>query len=111
VHCRPAELGDEDVAVLLTEQLVAGLGVEPQRDLVRHRRRRQVDGVLLAEERGSARLELDDGRVLPLLLVADGGSSDRGAHSVGRPRRRVGAKIDHDARSLTTGVAYQLDVI
>ena len=85
------------MAVLLAEQLVARLGVEPKRDLVRHRRGRQEDRRRLAEERSAACLELVDGRILALLLVADRGGGDRGAHPGGGPRRGVGAEVDHAA--------------
>ena len=54
-----------------------------QRDLVRHRRRRQVDRVLLAEQLRAAPLELEDGRVLALLLVADLRVRHRLAHPGG----------------------------
>ncbi len=100
-HDEPAEDGraallvEEDVRGLLGEQLVARLGEDPQRDLVRHRRRRQEDRLLLAEERGGAPLELVDGRVLALLLVADLRVRDRRAHRLRRPRGRVGAEVDH----------------
>ena len=71
--------------VLLGEQLVAGLGEEAQRDLVRHRRGREEDRLLLAEQPRRALLELVDGRILALLLVADLGRGDRRAHpGVGR---------------------------
>ena len=92
-----AELGDEDVAVLLAEELVAELGVEPQRDLVRHRRRRQEDRLLLPEQARRALLQLVDRRVLALLLVADDRGGDRGAHPCGGLRGGVGAKVDHGA--------------
>ena len=53
----------------------------PQRDLVRHGRRRDEDGLVLAEQRGAALLERDDGRVLTLLLVAHDRLGDRPAHA------------------------------
>ncbi len=95
VDRRSAELGDEDVAVLLAEQLVAELGVQPDRDLVRHRRGRQEDRLVLAEQARRTLLELVDGRVLALLLVAHSGRGDRGSHSRRRPGRRVGTEVDH----------------
>ena len=60
VDGRAAELGDEDVAVLLAEELVAGLGVETKRDLVRHRRRRQEDRLVLPEQPRRTLLQLVD---------------------------------------------------
>jgi hypothetical protein len=95
MHRRTAELGDEDVRELLGDQLVAGLAEHPQRDLVRHRRRRDEDRVILAEDLGRAPLELVDGRVLPDLLVADLGVRDRLPHRLCRLRRRVRTKVDH----------------
>ena len=95
VHGGAAELVDDDVRVLLRDQDVARAAVELERDLVRHRRRRQEDRALLAEQLGDALLQLVDGRVLPHLLVADLGCGDRGAHARRRPGDGVGAKIDH----------------
>ena len=60
-----------------------------------HRRRREVDRLRLAEELGPAPLELEHGRVLALLLVADLGARHRRAHRVRRLGLRVGAEIDH----------------
>ena len=97
VDGRPAQLGEQDVRVLLGDQLVAGLAEHPQRDLVRHRRGRDVDGFFLAEERRRAALELVDGRILAPLLVADLGGGHGGAHAGGRLRRGIGAEVDHHA--------------
>ena len=83
------------MAVLLADELVAELGVQAQRDLVRHRRRRKEDRLLLAEQPRRPRLQLVDGRVLALLLVADDCRGDRGAHGGGGARGGVGAKVDH----------------
>ncbi len=55
--------------------------------------------LLLPQELGDAPLQLVDGRVLALLLVADGRLGDGAAHSLGRPRRRVGAEVDHRAHA------------
>src|SRR5215212_12141992 len=52
-----AELGDQNVGVLLCEHLVTGLAVQPERDLVRHRRRGHVDRFFLPEQRRRALLE------------------------------------------------------
>ena len=94
-----AELRDEHVRVLLADELVAELRVQAQRDLVRHRRGREEDRLVLAEQRGGACLQLVDGRILALLLVADDRRGDRGAHPLGRLSRRVGAKVDHVVRA------------
>ena len=67
---RAAVLVDEDVRRLLGEQHVARPSVELERDLVGHRRGRDEESSLLAEQRGNPVLELGDGRVLALLLVA-----------------------------------------
>ena len=74
VHRRAAELGDHDVRRLLDDELGAALAEDRERDLVAHRRGREVDRLLLAEQLGAAALELEDGRVLALLLVADLGA-------------------------------------
>ena len=82
-------------ARLLDEQLAAALAEDRERDLVRHRRGRQVDRLLLPEERGGALLEREHGRVLAPLLVADLCRSHRRAHPGRGPGLRVGAKVDH----------------
>ena len=83
------------MAVLLADELVAGLRVQPERDLVRHRRGRQEDRLVLPEQLRGALLQLVDRRILALLLVADLGGGDRGPHARGRPRGGVGAEVDH----------------
>ena len=57
-----AELGDHDVRALLDDQLAAALAEDRERDLVAHRRGRQVDRFFVPEERRCAALELEDGR-------------------------------------------------
>ena len=82
-------------ARLLDDQLGAALAEDRERDLVRHRRGRQVDGLLLAEELGPAPLEREHRRILAPLLVPDLGVRHRLAHAGRRLRLRVGAEIDH----------------
>ena len=97
-------------AVSSTISSVAALAEDRERDLVRHRRRRQVDGLLVPEQRRAAPLELEHGRVLALLLVADLGARHRLAHrratassacrSGGRSRTRADGyrgRVDLDA--------------
>jgi hypothetical protein len=95
VRRRPAELGHEDVGVLLGKHLVPRLAVESQRNLVRHRRGRDEDGLVVAQELRNPALEEVDRGILALLFVTDLGRSDRGTHRRRRPCRRVGAKVDH----------------
>src|SRR5256714_5272512 len=92
---RPAELREQEVSILLGDQLVTGVGQGPQSDLVRHRRGRHVDGLFLAEQRGRAPFEVDDGGVLAALFVADLGSRHRLAHAAARLGFRVGTEVDH----------------
>jgi hypothetical protein len=80
---------------LLGEHLVAGLSERAERDLVRHRGRREENSLFLAEQFGRPLLERDHGRVLALLLVPDLGIGDRPPH-VGRGLGQcVGAEVDH----------------
>ena len=58
-----AGLEDHDVRSLLRDQEASRPRVDLQRDLVRHRRGRQEERSLLAEELGRSPLELVDGRV------------------------------------------------
>ena len=60
-----------------------------------HRRRGQVDGLFVPEQRSDPLLEREHGRILALLLVADLGPRHRLAHARRRLRLGVGAKIDH----------------
>ncbi len=106
----PTELGEHDVSVALDEEGVAGTAQDVQRDLVRHRRRRQKDRLLLAEELGPDPLELVDGRVLALLLVADDRGGDRLPHPGRGLGKRVGAQIDHrNANSALGGLPWEGD--
>jgi len=97
VRRRAAELRQHDVRVALDEERVARPAEDVQRDLIRHRRRREKDRLLVAEELRPTPLELVDGRVLPLLLVADRRFGDRPAHRLGGLGEGVGAKVDHAA--------------
>jgi hypothetical protein len=83
------------VGRLLDDQLGASLAEDQERDLVRHRRGREVDGLLLAEQLRPPALQLENGRVLPGLLVPHLRARHRGAHRRRRPRLGVRAKIDH----------------
>ena len=93
-----AVLVDHDVRVLLGDEDVTGPRLDLQRDLIRHRRGRQEDRLLLPEQVGDAGLELVHARVLALLLVADR-----------RPPRsrdacpRVGCVAVSERRSITRG--------
>ncbi len=95
---RPPQLVQEDVGIVSADQLVTRLGEQAQRDLVSHRRAREVDGFLLAEQLRGPLLERRNRRILALLLVADDGLGHRFAHPRGRLRERVGAQIDHAFR-------------
>jgi hypothetical protein len=80
VDCRPARLEDQDVRPLLRDQLTPRARQDAQGDLVRHRRGRQEERAFVAEQLGGASLELVDGRILLLLLVADVGGRHRREH-------------------------------
>ena len=97
VDRRPAPLPDQDVGVLLGEEHRPRRRLRAKRDLVRHRRRRQEERRLVAEQLRHASLELVRRRVLEVLLVADLGGGHRRAHACGGLRQRVRAEIDHRA--------------
>jgi hypothetical protein len=105
MHRRSTELGYQDVRQLLGDQLVARLAEHAQRNLIRHRRGRHEDRVLVAQDLGRPPLELVDGRVLPDLLVTDLGVRHRLPHRRRRLRCRIGAEIDH--RQLPAVVGYR----
>ena len=75
VDRRAAPLVDQDVRPLLGEEHRARLRLRAERDLVRHRRGRQEERRLVAEQLGHAALQLVDGRILAVLLVADLGGA------------------------------------
>ena len=97
VERRPADLVADDMRELLGDELLARLGQELERDLVRHRGGGQEDGRLVAEQGSRALLEAVHARVLAALLVPDLGFGDRPPHAVGGKGGGVGAKIDHAA--------------
>src|SRR5207245_9625495 len=106
----PALLRKQYVRVLLREQLATWFGENFQCDLVGHRRRREVDGLVLPEQLGGAALELVDRRVLTLLLVAHLGGGDGGAHTGGGLRRGVRTKVDHASESSESSAANSASV-
>src|SRR5437588_338644 len=73
---------------------VAGLGVRLHRDLVGHRRGREVERRLLAEERRHPVLKRVDRRILLPLLVPDGRLRHEPPHACGWARRGIAAEID-----------------
>ena len=97
VHRRASGFEHEHVRPLLGDQLAAPLRLAEERDLVRHRRGREEERLLLAEEVCRPALELVDGRVLAELLVAHVGGRHRRAHLGSGIRGGVGAEIDHGA--------------
>src|SRR5581483_7967980 len=80
----------------LGEEERAGPGLRPQRDLVRHRRSRQEERRLVAEQARDPLLQRVHRRILQVLLVAHLGGDHRREHRLGRLRERVRTKIDHE---------------
>ena len=83
-----------DVAVGLAEEFVAGAAVDPHRELIAHRARRDEQGRLLAEHFGDAILERDDGRIFAEDVVADFGGGHGRAHRWRGFRDSIAAQID-----------------
>ncbi len=94
-----AELVDDDVRVLMRKEHVSGAAVQLQGDLVRHRRRRQEQRALLAEQQRGSLLKLVDRGIFTHLLVADICCREGGAHPRSWARDGVGAQVDHAAHS------------
>ena len=92
---RRAGLVPHGVALGADDHVVARAAEELERELVGHRPRRDEQRRLLAEQGGDPLLQRDDARVLAVLVVADLGRGDRGAHRLGRARDGVGAEVDH----------------
>jgi hypothetical protein len=89
-----AGLERDAVGARVADDLVAGAGEDAERDLVRHRARRDEERRLLPEERGHPLLEPVHARVLAVHVVPDLRPRHRLAHGRGGPRHRVGAKVD-----------------
>ena len=87
-------LPDVDVGAGVAEQLIAGLGMNADGDLVGHRARGDEEGGLLAEQLGHLAFQGDDRGVLAVDVVADLGLGHRPSHRGGRFRDGVGAKVD-----------------
>ena len=83
------------MAVLLADQLVAELGVETDRDLVRHRRRREEDRLVLAEQVRSALLELVDLGSSRRCSSPTAAAAIAARIPASRPGRGVRAEVDH----------------
>ena len=103
VDGRPAELGDEDVRSSprrsARRRARCGDGSRSGSPSSRSGGRSPRPGPSSAR---TALLELVDGRILALLLVADRRGGDRRAHPRGRPRRGVGAEVDHGRSHLSS---------
>ena len=84
-----------DVASGLGQDLVAGLGVEAQGELVAHGPAGDEECRLLAQDLGRAALERPDGGILAIDVVADLGRGHGGAHGGRRPGERVAPEVDH----------------
>ncbi len=109
VSGRASVLVDDDVRRLLGQQYVTRPARELQRDLVCHRRRGHEHRGLLAQELGDPPFELENARILALLLVADRGIRDRASHPGCGLRDGVGAEIDHlEPRRYRPGVDLAL---
>ncbi len=102
VDRRPAPLVDQHMRVLFRQEQRARLRLRAQRRLVRHRRGREEERRLLAEELGHTPLQLVDARILEVLLVTDLRRGHRGEHCLRRPRERVGAEVDHGPDATVT---------
>ena len=93
-HRRAAGLVVVNVAIDIAEQLVAGLRVRLDADLVRHGARRHEQGRFLAEQFGDAFFQAVDGGVFVEDVVADLGGVHGRAHAGRRPGHGVAAQID-----------------
>ena len=87
----PAGLPDVDVRRRAAQELVAGLRVHADGDLVGHRAGGDEDRGLLAQELGGPFLEGLDRRVVAEDVVADLRLGHRPTHAGRRPRDRVGS--------------------
>ena len=86
-----------DARLLLDHELGASLPEDRQRDLVAHRRRREVDGVLLAEQRGDTLFELEHRRLpAPARPPPRRGPSRRACRRTAVARRSEDRRLDRN---------------
>ena len=100
----PAELGPQHVGQHVGEQLLPRLDEQPDPDHVGHRAGGEEQPGLVPEQRGRAGLELEQGRVLGVHVVAHDGRGHGLAH--GRRRRGQGVRAevdDRDGRACRSG--------
>src|SRR5262249_22462310 len=101
-------LVDQYVGPLLRDDLAAGAAQHAQRGLIRHRRGRQEERRLMAEQLRRPPLQLVRRRVLADLLVAGLGGRHRRQHPRRRLRHRAGAEVDHERCRYRTPMALRL---
>ncbi len=97
-HVRGAHLVDVDVGVDRREDDVAGLGMDAQRRLVRHRARWDVHGIVLAEQVGHPPFQGEHRGVVVEHVVTHLGFGDRPTHRRRRLGDGVGAEVDDSDR-------------
>jgi hypothetical protein len=84
----------DHVGLRLGQDLVAGLGVAAQRQLVGHGAAGHEQRGFLAEQSGRAPLQLGHGRVLAVDVVADLGRGHGRAHGGGRAGEGIAMQVD-----------------
>jgi hypothetical protein len=82
------------VALATDDDVVAGPGQNPQRDLVGHRPARQPERGIFPEQLGDDLLQAVGRRVLAVLVVAHRRRGHRRAHGLRRARDGVGTQVD-----------------
>ena len=92
---RTSRLVVVDVATDIAEEFVAGLRVDLDADLVRHRAGRHVQGSFFAEQRRDALLQPIHRRVFAEDIVADLGRSDGRPHTGGGPGDGIASEVDN----------------
>ena len=95
-HPRRAAFRGEGMRGAIEQDLVAGAGVDLDRDLVAHRPRREIQRRLHPEQAGDHLLEEVDRRVLPALLVPDLGGAHVRAHLRGRSGLGIAVQVNLD---------------
>jgi hypothetical protein len=95
---RTAAFEADDVRGRVAQHRLAGPTMHGQRNLVRHRARRQEYRRVLAEQVGAARDQAVHARILVRAFVADLGRGHRRAHRGGRLRLGVAGEVDQVGR-------------
>ena len=101
VPARRAHFVEDHVGPPASQHDVAGPGVDPDGDLVRHDPRGDEDRCFFPDECGVASFERPDRRILPEAIVANDGGGHCLTHGSARSGDGIGAEVDDGVHAPT----------